>query len=351
MFDFGGRLGNGDIFKINISNLSLAEEACHEWIKRKYPGSKKKLSGRKIIRLNGLDVDSLIYTIQKEDNIKYLFFDISAKNKLEWDLTTKTFKDSNGEIGYNSIFLTKKDTRNRVFFFDQSDFYWDCGHRVKKVNLNEKKISGFKLKEWLASIFTIDELKLIENEDESILKRDSLSIYELKTILNLFSGISLSDPKNPKYPKRYNPLFYNLKNKICKKIVELADPVENFDTIIDIHGYYNHIIANAIEKQRKKISSLDFIIKACLDQIEIASKYSIALKTISNENYFRLNRQDMSYSSHSPHLGYDQLSHSYYLQGKYTDSLNVALKAKEEGWIGIWDIRIEEALFNLKNEL
>jgi hypothetical protein len=44
-----------------------------------------------------------------------------------------------------------------------------------------------------------------------------------------------------------------------------------------------------------------------------------------------------------PHTGYKRLCMIWEKQGKHEDVLRIATQAKEEGWIGDWDVRIERA--------
>lgn len=114
--------------------------------------------------------------------------------------------------------------------------------------------------------------------------------------------------------------------KMIKKAEELIDL--NTD-IIDIHFFYQHKIQIYYKDRDNNSQAYDIAKNACLEQIKIAPKVTEAFKTEYNDNFL------------PSHVGYTQLAIIEEKEKNWKTVIDIAEKAKKEGWNGDWDKRIE----------
>jgi len=109
--------------------------------------------------------------------------------------------------------------------------------------------------------------------------------------------------------------FDNSSSKNCKNILD-----EHFLQSQNIETYY---------KKREIPAFMDKTIEACKKQIAIADEAVKAFKEEYNDDFL------------PSHKGYKQLAIIYEKQKKYEAAIALCKKAKEQGWMGDWEKRIE----------
>lgn len=143
-----------------------------------------------------------------------------------------------------------------------------------------------------------------------------------------------TNPKKAIYNKIYNKTTFGLgkvssksnkKNNIKEEFIEKnnvnSELDRHFTLIDDIVCYYR--------KRNKEDGMLEKAIDACKKQISLATKTS------------QLFKKEYPNSLLPSHTGYKKLAIIYYNQGKYRDVIDLCNQAKNQGWNGDWDKRIE----------
>lgn len=248
-------------------------------------------------------------------------------------------------------------------------------------------IGLYNLEKWWLNELTSEERKIIENQYNPIgLPEGSVSLTKGKlsggnqSKLSFLSGLATWLKK----PETYS---------ISKKIIDFADNfVKETSNILDVHFYYQNRIEIFYRNRDNASNALNIAIKACEDQIRIAKEVAKAFCKESNEindpirNLEKLIQMDKDLIKQVPelknsyeqkirdkedklaklreklsntnqnnksitlpqHIGYKQLSIIMDKQNEYNEVIKICLQAKEEGWSGDWDKRIEKAKKKLK---
>ncbi|MCL2008576.1 MAG: hypothetical protein FWG77_10890 [Treponema sp.] len=288
---------NIEVYEILTNNYKLGINTEKAWINYLYPGYKLISSTFERINLNNTDIPSHLWRVIVENCEKYIFFSI--------------------------------------YYYPYDDDDYEVRVEEDKESLLEPKLGAFNIDKWWRMSFTISERTILRCADVSIIKKDYFSIQDLR---ELFDN---------------NQLGYDITDKIGKKIIEFSDPEKNFNTICHVHNYYGRVIKSGVEEKNEKRNSLTFIIPVCLSQIEMANKYVLALKAIKYINFDKENSKNLldrmeDYFKIGRHEGYERLALAYFQQGKYNDSIKIAQEAKDMGWSGHWDNRINAAQTKLK---
>lgn len=104
------------------------------------------------------------------------------------------------------------------------------------------------------------------------------------------------------------------------------------ENVLDLHFFYATKM-KMFYKDRENPAALEEAIRCCLKQIELAPLAAEAF------------RKEFSNHKLPVHEGYDQLCIIYEKQAKYEEAIELAEKAKKQGWNGEypghWDDRIE----------
>lgn len=186
---------------------------------------------------------------------------------------------------------------------------------------NNKAIKGeigyFGLSEWWLSEFSPDERKyIIKTLDDRSLVEGSFSCIDC-TAISFLLGVANN--------------FNNKKDRtIAYRILEKAENmIDNKTEVLDKHFLFQTKLEVYYKSRNIDSNALDMAIKACLQQIEIASEAANAFK----EEYK---------DCHLPrHKGYEQLSIIREKNKDFNSAFNLAKEANKQGWDGDWEKRIE----------
>lgn len=126
--------------------------------------------------------------------------------------------------------------------------------------------------------------------------------------------------------------FNNPKDRVLahKIILKAEEYVSSTKDILDVHFFYP-MKMKIFYADRDNPKSLEEAINACLKQIEVSKRAATAFSKEYKNSPLPL------------HEGYQQLCIIYEKQSKFEDMIKLAEQAKEEGWGGDWDNRIERA--------
>jgi tetratricopeptide (TPR) repeat protein len=195
--------------------------------------------------------------------------------------------------------------------------------RGKKPEI-KGEIRYFGLADWWLEAFTEEERKYIEKTykpmgaggDYSLIKGNiSFSSASVGTFL---SGLSTWFARTEK--------DRNIARRILGKSLEVVDPKND---ILGLHFTYSTLIEAWYRDRDSLPNALDEAIKACQGQIAIAPKAARAFK------------KEYPESPLPSHVGFTQLTIIYDKQGRHAEAIQVAQQAKQQGWVGDWDKRIE----------
>ncbi|MBX3000537.1 MAG: hypothetical protein KF893_18600 [Caldilineaceae bacterium] len=107
-------------------------------------------------------------------------------------------------------------------------------------------------------------------------------------------------------------------------------------TALDLHYLYQTTIEVAYAQRNEHPEALDLAIEACQKQIAIAAQSAKMFKNEISE----AERQRTFGAQLPAHVGYTQLCIIYEKEKRYSEVIQLAHKAKKEGWAGDWDKRI-----------
>jgi len=124
-----------------------------------------------------------------------------------------------------------------------------------------------------------------------------------------------------------SPKDRDIGRKIVEKSLEFQE-INNDDEVLDRHFAFSTAIPFYYYERENPIM-LEKTIQICLSQIEIATKAAAAF----------FNKYPGS--SLPIHLGYEQLVIIYDKQKNLKEAIKLCRQAKEQGWSGSWDNRIE----------
>lgn len=116
---------------------------------------------------------------------------------------------------------------------------------------------------------------------------------------------------------------------IAKKILSKGESLASSGTPLDQHFFYQQMI-EVYYKDRSDPTQLQVAISACKQQIAIASKAA---------KVFQKKYRDLPLPSHK---GYEQMVIILEKSKCYQEAIDLCKKAKDQGWIGNWDQRIEK---------
>jgi len=196
-----------------------------------------------------------------------------------------------------------------------------------------KKIEGeigyFGLQEWWLSDLTKEEQNVILSVynplgigEDSLIKGKIFSTSQ--TVIGLLSGLSGWFKK---------PEYREIGYKIIKKAEELASDKIPF---LDLHFLYQPKIQIYYRNRDNDEFALSLAIEACKQQIGISEK---AKEAFIKEMGLPL----------PGHVGYKQLCIIMEKQKDYEEVIRLSKIAKEQGWSGDWDRRIEKCKKKMEN--
>ena len=196
-----------------------------------------------------------------------------------------------------------------------------------------KKIEGeigyFGLQEWWLSDLTKEEQNVILSVynplgigEDSLIKGKIFSTSQ--TVIGLLSGLS-------GWFKR--PEYREIGYKIIKKAEELVSDKIPF---LDLHFLYQLKIQIYYRNRDNDKFALPLAIEACKQQIGISEK---AKEAFIKEMGLPL----------PEHVGYKQLCIIMEKQKNYDEVIRLSKIAKEQGWSGDWDRRIEKCKKKIEN--
>jgi hypothetical protein len=196
-----------------------------------------------------------------------------------------------------------------------------------------KKIEGeigyYGLQEWWLSDLTKEEQNVILSVynplgigEDSLIKGKIFSTSQ--TVIGLLSGLSGWFKK---------PEYREIGYKIIKKAEELASDKIPF---LDLHFLYQPKIQIYYRNRDNDEFALSLAIEACKQQIGISEK---AKEAFIKEMGLPL----------PGHVGYKQLCIIMEKQKNYEEVIRLSKIAKEQGWSGDWDRRIEKCKKKMEN--
>lgn len=187
----------------------------------------------------------------------------------------------------------------------------------------EGSIAYYQLQDWWFQEFTEQERKTIEDLYKPMwVNKDEKSLTEGKVLGSSQSVmmflVVLSGWFN-------NPLNRSLANRIISKANQLAQ--DGKGDILDKHFLYSEMVS-VFYPQRQQKDNLNKTIEACKKQISLTSKAAKAFKG-------KYPKQELP-----SHKGYEQLVIILDKQGNQKEAIVLCEQAKEQGWAGDWDKRI-----------
>lgn len=196
-----------------------------------------------------------------------------------------------------------------------------------------KKIEGeigyFGLQEWWLSELTKEERNVILSVynplgigEDSLIKVKIFSTSQ--TVIGLLSGLSGWFKK---------PEYREIGYKIIKKAEELVSDKISF---LDLHFLYQSKIQIYYRNRDNDEFALSSAIEACKQQIGISEK---AKEAFIKEMGLPL----------PGHVGYKQLCIIMEKQKNFEEVIRLSKIAKEQGWSGNWDKRIEKCKKKMGN--
>ena len=196
-----------------------------------------------------------------------------------------------------------------------------------------KKIEGeigyFGLQEWWLSELTKEERNVILSVynplgigEDSLIKGKIFSTSQ--TVIGLLSGLSGWFKK---------PEYREIGYKIIKKAEELVSDKISF---LDLHFLYQSKIQIYYRNRDNDEFALSSAVEACKQQIGISEK---AKEAFIKEMGLPL----------PGHVGYKQLCIIMEKQKNFEEVIRLSKIAKEQGWSGNWDKRIEKCKKKMGN--
>ena len=192
----------------------------------------------------------------------------------------------------------------------------------------EGEIEYFGLQDWWLNDFTNEEQNIILSiyqpmglGENRLIKGKIISTSQ--TVIGLLSALS-GWFKKPEYRK--------IGYKIIKKAEELtSDKIP----VLDLHFLYQSKIEIYYRNRDNDEFALSSAIEACKQQIGISEKAKIAF----------IKEMGLLPS----HVGYKQLCIIMEKQNNYDEVIRLSTIAKEQGWNGDWDKRIEKCKKKIEN--
>ncbi len=135
--------------------------------------------------------------------------------------------------------------------------------------------------------------------------------------------------------------FKNDKDReIGYKLLDKAEKLitDNTDTL-NIHFFYQNKLEFYYRFREIDQESLNIAIEACKKQIELSPRAILAFK------------KEYEHEKLPMHTGYEQLAIILEKQSKFNEVIALCENAKNQGWGGDWDKRIERCMNKMKNNL
>lgn len=194
----------------------------------------------------------------------------------------------------------------------------------KKIMAPQGIIGFFDLADWWLETFTSEEREFIE---------DRFQMQNNNALISLTKGkVSFSNERPLRFLSNLAMCSIGYESGATgRKIINKAESyLSATGHPLDIHFFYLSKI-NIYYGDRDKPEYLEEAILACRNQINIAPKAAKAFK--------REYRNDPLPS----HKGYNQLTLILSESGKHKEVVELCEQAKEQGWGGDWDKRIESS--------
>lgn len=134
--------------------------------------------------------------------------------------------------------------------------------------------------------------------------------------------------------------FDNKKDRrlAIKILVRAEESLSDEIPLMDFHFLYHQLIKTHYSNRNNDQKSFDKSIKACEQQIEIASQVAKAFKEELKNDFMPF------------HTGYNQLVIVKEKEKKYQAVIDLCTKAQKEGWSGDWEHRIERCKRKLNDQ-
>ena len=182
-------------------------------------------------------------------------------------------------------------------------------------------IGYFGLESWWLSEFTDDERQHIARTFQPLgssggsLTSGNIS-HSSQTAVGLLRNLAGWFSKEKDRP---------IAHKLLEKAEELS---ESEDSVLDAHFLFGQKL-EIYYKDRKTPGYLEAAVEACNQQIALSVKAAQEF------------RREYRGSQLPSHKGYQQLAIIFEKQGKFDETIELCCKAKEQGWAGDWEKRIE----------
>lgn len=194
------------------------------------------------------------------------------------------------------------------------------------------EIGYFGLGEWWLSTFNEEQRTFFKHaytyfgvgassNDYPLTEGDNTSVshYSVYTLTGMIGALR----KQPRY-------LY-----LVRSILQQAE-IRQDGTPLDLHYLYHTTIEVAYQQRNEHPEALNLAVEACQKQIAIARQSAKMFKDEMSE----AERQRTFGAQLPAHAGYTQLCIIYEKEKRYSEIIQLAHKAKEEGWAGDWDKRI-----------
>jgi hypothetical protein len=185
-------------------------------------------------------------------------------------------------------------------------------------------IGHFELTEWWLAEFTDEEREYIELKYMPLgagprpLTTGEIS-YTTRTVVSLLSGLAGWFSKAEDFV---------IGKRIVEKLIQVIDSTES--DILDRHFAYGQMIKTFYSARGIDATALDRAIWACEKQISIASEAADAFQ-----------KGEFPEPKIPWHKGYEQLAIILEKQKNHAAVIQLCTQAKEQGWGGDWDQRIQ----------
>ena len=184
-------------------------------------------------------------------------------------------------------------------------------------------IGKFNLDNWWNNELTAEERKIIDTVYAPMASNGTLTGMLTSGNVDMFdNGTAFMANLLSWFHK---PEYYQIINKIVKQADLMANNEKN---AIEKHFYYLSKIKAFYPCREQFPEALDLAIKACEEQIKNSKEAITAFKKEGGL---------------PEHTGFKQLCIIRDKQGNYLEVIRLAEQAKNEGWPGDWEKRIEKA--------
>ena len=193
----------------------------------------------------------------------------------------------------------------------------------KRSSKIEGKIGFFGLSDWWLNSFTESEREYIEQKYSPMTMGESNNrpLTQGKISFTTQTASALLWALASWFKKADE---YSVGKRIAEKSIELSG-----SNILDRHFAYQQMIQICYRSRDKEASAMSLAIKACEWQIELAPQAADAF------------RKEYPKQPLPRPVGYEQLAIIREKEKNYLEAIKLSKQAKEQGWAGDWDKRIE----------